>query len=124
MRAAGRIGRTVVLRLRFDDFSRAARSHTMPRATAHTRTILGTARRLLTAAMPLIERRGVTLVGIAVGNLDTGRFQQLELPFDAYSGADLDLALDAVKDRFGSAAVTRGTLVGRDQGLTVPLLPD
>jgi DNA polymerase-4 len=124
MRAAGRIGRTVVLRLRFDDFGRAARSHTMPRATAHTRTILGTARGLLAAAMPLIERRGITLVGIAVGNLDTGRFQQLELPFDAYSGGDLDLALDAVKDRFGSAAVTRGTLVGHDQGPTVPLLPD
>ena len=37
MRAAGRVGRTVVLRLRFDDFSRATRSHTLPHATAETR---------------------------------------------------------------------------------------
>src|SRR5207248_3792565 len=40
MRAAGRVGRTVVLRLRFDDFTRATRSHTMAQATAHTQTIL------------------------------------------------------------------------------------
>ena len=37
MRAARRVGRTVVLRLRFDDFSRATRSHTLPHATAETR---------------------------------------------------------------------------------------
>src|SRR6266542_28540 len=47
MRAAGRVGRTIVLRLRFDDFSRATRSHTLLHATAHTHTILATARGLL-----------------------------------------------------------------------------
>ena len=73
MRAAGRVGRTVVLRLRFDDFSRATRSHTLPRPTAHTQTILATARGLLAAAMPMIERRGVTLVGMAVANLENDR---------------------------------------------------
>jgi DNA polymerase-4 len=124
MRAADRVGRTVVLRLRFDDFGRAARSHTMPRATAHTTTVLGAARRLLAAAMPLIERRGVTLVGVAVGNLDGDAFEQLELPFDRYADGALDAALDAVRDRFGSASVTRGNLVGQDPGLTVPMLPD
>ena len=82
MRAAGRVGRTVVLRLRFDDFSRATRSHTLPRATAHTQTILATVRGLLAAAMPLIERRGLTLVGIAVANLDDDGAVQLALPFD------------------------------------------
>ena len=70
LRAAGRVGRTVVLRLRFDDFSRATRSHTLPLATSHTQTILGTVRWLLSSAMPLIERRGLTLVGVAVANLD------------------------------------------------------
>lgn len=124
MRGAGRLGRTVVLRLRFADFSRAARSHTLPRPTAHTRTILDTARGLLTAALPTIERRGVTLVGVAVGNLDGGRYQQLELPFDGYADGGLDGALDAVRARFGSAAVTRGVLLGRGEGLTVPMLPD
>ena len=34
LRAARRVCRTVVLRLRFDDFSRATRSHTLSEATA------------------------------------------------------------------------------------------
>jgi DNA polymerase-4 len=124
MRAAGRAGRTVVLRLRFDDFSRASRSHTLPMATAHTRTVLCAVRGLLRAAMPLIDQRGLTLVGIAVGNLDDDAAVQPTLPFDRYSDGQLDAALDAVRDRFGSKAVTRATLLGRDPGLTVPLLPD
>jgi DNA polymerase-4 len=124
MRAAGRVGRTVVLRLRFDDFSRATRSHTLPRATANTQTILDTARALLTTAMPMIEHRGLTLVGVAVGHLDNDRALQLALPFDRHDNGDLDAALDAVRDRFGSTAVTRAVLLGHDQGLSVPLLPD
>jgi DNA polymerase-4 len=124
MRTARRTGRTVTLRLRFDDFSRATRSHTLPRATAHTQTILDTARELATTAMPMIERQGLTLIGVAVGNLDDGKAVQLALPFDRQSGSDLDAALDAVRHRFGSSAVTRAALLGRDQGLSVPLLPD
>jgi len=124
MRAAGRTGRTVVLRLRFDDFSRVTRSHTLAQATAHTPTILATARGLLADAMPLIHQRGCTLVGIAVGNLDDHGTLQLALPFDRGCGGALDAALDGVRNRFGSAAVTRATLLGRDQGITVPLLPD
>jgi DNA polymerase IV len=124
MRAAGRVGRTVVLRLRFDDFSRATRSHTLPFATAETQTILATARGLLTTAMPMIERQGLTLVGVAVGNLDDDSAIQRTLPFDRHSSGALDAALDEVRDRFGSAAVTRAVLLGRDQGLSVPLLPD
>jgi DNA polymerase IV len=124
MRAAGRAGRTVVLRLRFDDFSRATRSHTLPRATAQTQTILVTAKGLLRTAMPIIERQGLTLVGVAVANFDDGGALQLTLPFDRHSQDALDAALDEVRERFGPAAVTRAVLLGRDQGLTVPLLPD
>jgi DNA polymerase IV len=124
MRAAGRVGRTVVLRLRFDDYSRATRSHTLSQATAETHTILATARGLLATGMPMIERQGLTLVGVAVGNLDDDDAVQLALPFDRHSGGALDAALDDVRDRFGSAAVTRAVLLGRDQGLSVPLLPD
>jgi DNA polymerase IV len=124
LRAARRVGRTVTLRLRFDDFSRATRSHTLVRATAHTQTILDTVRRLLVTAWPMIERRGITLVGVAVGNLEDSRYVQLALPFDAQSGTELDMTLDAVRERFGTSAVTRGNLLGRDQGLTMPMLPD
>jgi len=124
MRAAGRIGRTVVLRLRFDDFSRATRSHTLPFGTAHTQTVLATARGLLAVSMPMIERKGVTLVGVAVANLQNDVPAQLVLPFDRSSGSALDAALDEVRARFGPTAITRAVLLGRDQGLTMPLLPD
>jgi DNA polymerase IV len=124
MRKAGRTGRTVVLRLRFDDFSRATRSHTLPWPTSHTFTILDTARGLLAAAMPMIQGQGITLVGIAVANLDDSGAIQLTLPFDRQSGGALDAALDQVRGRFGNDAITRAVLLGRDQGLSVPLLPD
>jgi DNA polymerase-4 len=124
LRAGSRVGRTVVLRLRFGDFSRATRSHTLPQATAQTEAILATARGLLAAATPEVERRGLTLVGVAVSQLEDDRAVQLALPFDARSGLELDAALDEVRARFGSNAITRGVLLGRDQGLTVPLLPD
>jgi DNA polymerase-4 len=124
MRTAGRVGRTVVLRLRFDDFSRATRSHTLPSATAQTQTILATARGLLTSVTPMIQRQGLTLVGVAVANLEDDHAVQLALPFDCDAGDALDAALDEVRDRFGSTAITRAVLLGRDRGLTVPLLPD
>jgi DNA polymerase-4 len=124
MRTAGRVGRTVVLRLRFDDFTRATRSHTLLRATAHTETILATAQGLLATALPMIEDQGLTLVGIAIANLDDDSAIQLELPFDRHSGLALDAAVDDLRARFGSSAVTRAVLLGKDQGLTVPMLPD
>lgn len=124
MRKAGRVGRTVVLRLRFDDFSRATRSHTLPWATAETQAILATARGLLAGSVRMIERRGLTMVGIAVANLENDRPLQLGLPFDRYSGGALDAALDEVRQRFGTEAVTRAVLLGRGRGLEVPLLPD
>ena len=124
LRKAHRVCRTVVLRLRFDDFSRATRSLTMSRATAQTQPILDAARQLLGTAMPMIERRGVTMLGVSLGNLDDDGTIQLELPFDRRTAGALDATLDRVRDRFGSAAITRAVLLGRDQGLSVPLLPD
>jgi DNA polymerase IV len=123
MRAARRVGRTVVLRLRFDDFSRATRSFTLTHPTAETRTIIDTARALLATAMPLIERRGLTLVGVAVGNLQNDCPAQLVLPLDGRSGIELDLAVDEIRNRFGNNAVVRAVLLGRETGLTIPLLP-
>jgi DNA polymerase IV len=124
MRVADRIGRTVVLRLRFNDFSRATRSHTLAYPTSHTQVVLEAARDLLAASTPLIEQQGLTLVGITVSNLDTRRGAQLALPVDRYSSDALDAAVDEIRRRFGRKAITRAILVGRDEGLLVPLLPD
>jgi DNA polymerase IV len=124
LRAAHRLCRTVTIRLRFEDFSRATRSHTIWPATCQTRTILATARGLLAGATGLIERQGISLLGVAVGNLSDGRAIQLALPFDREVASALDTVLDDVRNRFGPDALTRAVLLGRDQGLSVPLLPD
>ncbi|OPX06991.1 DNA polymerase IV [Mycobacterium sp. AT1] len=137
MRKSDRTGRTVVLRLRFNDFSRVTRSHTLPQATASTEAILSAARDLVATAGPLIAERGLTLVGFAVSNIDRDGAQQLELELPFESSGDkrrttgtpehllaVDSAMDEVRRRFGSASVTRGVLVGRDPGLEMPMLPD
>jgi DNA polymerase-4 len=124
MRKADRVGRTVTLRLRFEDWSRVTRSHTLPRATADTKTILAAARGLLATTATMIRQRGCTLVGIAVANLDDDGYVQLTLPFRKSDRGTLDDALDDVRERFGTSAVTRAVLLGRDQGMTVPMLPD
>jgi DNA polymerase IV len=124
MRAADRVGRTVVLRLRFDDYTRATRSLTLRRPTAGTLEILTAARELLVESLPLLREKGVTLVGISVTNLADARMLQLVLPLDEVDRSALDAAVDAIRDRFGSRAITRGLLVGRDPGWEMPLLPD
>jgi DNA polymerase-4 len=124
MRRAGRVGRTVTLRLRFADFTRATRSHTLPQPTAETRTILGVARWLLATVRPIVDRRGLTLVGVAVSHLYADEPLQLPLPLDPYAGGALDAALDTVYDRFGSGAISRAVLLGRDTGIVMPMLPD
>ncbi|TMR28034.1 DNA polymerase IV [Actinomadura geliboluensis] len=122
LRKAGRVCRTVTLRLRFGDYARATRSHTLAQATADTPAILAAARGLLAAAAPLVESRGLTLIGVSLGNLHDDRAVQLALPFD--QAMAVDGAVDGVRERFGPSAITRAVLLNRDQGVQVPLLPD
>ena len=124
LRAAHRVARTVTLRLRFDDFSRATRSHSLPQASGETSTLLDVARTLLGEALPMIRERGITLIGLTFGSLSNDDAVQLALSFDGRDSAAIDATLDRVRDRFGSSAVTRGALLGRAEGLRVPLLPD
>ncbi|HET9666383.1 MAG TPA: DNA polymerase IV, partial [Desertimonas sp.] len=122
LRSAHRVGRTVMLRLRFDDFTRATRSHTLDHATDDTATILMIARGLLAASLSRIGRDGVTLVGLTIANLDDDTAVQLTLPF--HHRGPVDGVLDDVKDKFGSTSITRAVLLGRDQGIEMPRLPD
>ncbi len=124
LRRADRVGRTVVLRLRYGDFSRATRSHTLAEPTDETPVLLAALRRLLAAELDDLRRRGVTLLGIAVANLDEARAVKLSLPFGGTDRRALDAALDAVRDRFGATSVGPSVLVGRARGFEVPQLPD
>ena len=81
MERKGRAGRTVVLRLRFGDYTRATRSCTLACATAEAGAIAAAARGLLDAAMPLVQAQGITLVGLTVTNLERAvGDEQLALP--------------------------------------------
>ncbi|HEX5584085.1 DNA polymerase IV [Gaiella sp.] len=124
MRKAKRIGRTVVLRVRFDDFTRATRSHTLPQPTAETTRILAVARGLLASLDLVVRRRGLTLVGVAVANLDDDPPLQLPLPLDPWAGEALDAAVDEIRVRYGRDALRRAVLLHRPSGIEMPLLPD
>jgi DNA polymerase-4 len=121
LRKADRVARTVTLRLRFADFKRATRSHTLGEPTDRTDTVLAAARSLLEAARPLIEHRGITLVGVALTNVeDSGPGQ---LPLDDRT-ALLDSTLDELRDRYGNEVITRASLIDRDETPRLPMLPD
>jgi DNA polymerase IV len=121
LRKAGRVARTVVLRLRFSDFARATRSHTLREATDRTETVLVAARALLECAQATIEERGITLVGVALSNLEDAGSGQL--PLDDRT-ALLDSTLDELRERFGTEAITRAVLLDRDEHPRLPQLPD
>lgn len=127
LRRAHRVGRTLTLRLRFDNFSQATRSHTFDCATSETGALLTVARGLLAREESTLALRGLTLIGVAIGNLEDAHSEQLPLTLDgreSVSGATLDAALDDLRARFGSASVTRASLLSADPGVSVPLLPD
>lgn len=124
LRTGGRICGTVTLRMRFGDFTRATRSHTLPEPCDDTAPILATARWLLARARPLIEARGLTLIGVSLGNLTSAGVIQLPLPVGERPSHDLDTALDELRARYGSGSVTRASVLGRRVGEPVPILPD
>jgi DNA polymerase-4 len=122
LRDAGRVGRTVVLRLRFESFERSTRSHSVDQATNDTATILAIARGLLDASFDRIRREGITLLGLTISNLSDDKVVQLALPF--HQRGPVDGVLDDIRHRFGTSAMTRAVLLGKDEGIQVPLLPD
>jgi DNA polymerase-4 len=124
MRSAGRVGRTITLRLRFDDLSRSTRSRSLPDATAATAVIHATASAILDAAWPLIDERGISLLGLSVGNLADRDAVQLVLPFERCQAERLDTVLDDVRARLGRSALQRATTMRGDPGIQLPMLPD
>jgi DNA polymerase-4 len=124
LRDGDRVCRTVVLRLRFGDFTKATRSHTVGSATDRTAVLLAVAQGLLAAALPEIDDRGITLIGISLSQLRHSDDLQPELPIDWDEGARLDTVLDAVRDKFGAASVARAAQLGRDPGWSTPQLPE
>jgi DNA polymerase-4 len=124
LRDGDRVCRTVVLRLRYGDFAKATRSHTVRSPTDRTAVLLAVARALLAGSQPEIEERGITLIGVSLSQLGRADSIPPELPIDWDDGARLDVALDAVRTRFGAGSVARAAQLGRDPGWSTPLLPE
>jgi DNA polymerase-4 len=118
LRKAGRSARTVVLSVRFGDFSRITRSRTLPQASTSTAEFTHALRELLFGEWDQIQELGVTLIGISLANLDDGA--QLELGFDGPGANELDAMVDELNARFGKDAVQRGSRVGKHEGFAAP----
>lgn len=124
LRDGDRVCRTVVLRLRFGDFTKATRSRSLRAPTDRTAIVLTVARALLAAAQAEISARGITLIGISLSQLDRVGNVQPELPIDWGDDARLDSVLDTLRDRYGSTSVSRAAQLGRDPGWSSPILPE
>lgn len=117
LRAQGIRGRTVTLKIKFADFQQITRSQTLPQPISSTQTLFDVGCRLLRAE---VLRQPVRLIGLGLSGFDDAP-AQLALP-GVFRGAGeqdpaeedrrqrLDAALDAVRARFGKAAVQRGRL--------------
>jgi DNA polymerase-4 len=125
LRNSDQVCAAVSISIRFDDMKRATRSRRLSAATASTGTLLTAVRLLLDAARPLIEQRGITLLGVTLEDLSPDDALQLELPLssDPEEASALDAAVDELRRRFGSKAITRASLVDSDS-VEAPLLPD
>lgn len=123
LRAGDRVARTVVLKWRGHDRSIHTLSATFDHPTDETSTMLAESRRLLSDAWPEVERLGMSLLGFTAANLSTATTVQLGLDFSGRDTTRLDATVDAVRDRFGSTSLTRGSLVGHTP-LEMPVLPD
>ncbi len=129
LRAASKATRTVTVGVRFDDMSRATRSKTFEKPTDRTDLLLEAARDLLDAAADG-EMERLTLIGVSLGSLESDPAIQMTLPLAEPAGRDpeapeaLDRALDDLRDRYGSAAITRASLVDRPDSGPTPVLPE
>jgi DNA polymerase-4 len=124
LRDHDRTCRTVVLRLRFGDYTKATRSRSFRIPSDRTSVLLAVARGLLAASLPEIAARGITLIGVSVTQLGRADTIPPELPVDWEEDARLDTVLDTLRDRFGAGSVARAAQLGRDPGWSSPVLPE
>ena len=123
LRAKGRSGKTLSVRVRYPGPRSVSRSHTLPSPTSSTAALANLGTELVGRALDANEDDPVTLIGLSVSNLTTDQYLQLELQFDSgdvlHAGSfedlrrrSLDDSVDAVRDRFGKGLVRLGETGG------------
>jgi len=118
VRTAGKAGRVVTTKVRFDDFTTLTRRHTLPEPVADAARLYEAALKNLEAAE--VEGRKVRLIGVQVSGFPDGQATQTQL-FDGRQAPDdvrlrVARAEDAVKGKFGRDALRRGTSLERPAG--------
>ena len=116
LRRAQLTGRTVVLKLRFGDFSTITRSRTLPDATDLGRRIYDEVCEIYDAVANTSDRdMQIRLVGVRVEQLGEAGGQQA-LWDDNDDWSDVEDVMDAVSARFGRGSVTQASLLGNNRG--------
>ena len=115
LRAHHRFGKTVNLKLRFDDFSTITRSQTLEQPTQTTHDLWKQAEQLLKIAFKQ-HSRPVRLIGVGVSNLEhstqTSGIQQDMFFSERNARQDhLDEITDKIQSRFGDAGIKRATSI-------------
>ena len=115
LRAAGYVGRTVSLKVRFADFSTITRSRTLTHSTDVGKEIYDTVRGLYESLG--LQRVRIRLVGVRMEGLADaqGAPQQLLLGEPEHGRREAEVAVDALRARYGSAAVRPARLVDPDR---------
>lgn len=117
LRRGGFEGRTVAVKIRFDDFSTLSRSLTLPEPTDVGARIAAAARELYEG----IERRDpVRLIGVRVEKLSQKGGGMLGLWDDDAEWRALDDAMDDVSEKFGNGLITRAAFLGRTNRYAAP----
>lgn len=109
LRAEGLKGRTITIKMKFEDFSEISRSQTVGHATHITKIISDCAIALLNEN-PL--KKKVRLIGVAVSNLDVGgeeaQMSLFEDPGKTDKNQKVDEAMDAIRSKFGGKVIRKG----------------
>ncbi|WP_411699790.1 DNA polymerase IV [Conyzicola sp.] len=114
LRGGGAVGRTVVLKLRFGDFTTITRSRTLSESTDLGRRIYDEVSEIY--AQTGKQHARVRLVGVRVEQLSEGGGGQMSLWDDDDSWRDAEDVMDAVSARFGRGSVTQASLLGNKRG--------
>jgi DNA polymerase-4 len=128
LRHKRRAGRTLSVRVRFNDMQAVSRSTTLAAAVNSTDALFAVTMELVDRAVAeASEGRGLSLIGLSVSKLVVAPHLQLELPLATDVSADtrrsgstlalgrslLDSAVDDVRDKFGKEAVVAGSTMTR-----------
>jgi DNA polymerase-4 len=123
VRAAEMVGKTVVLKVRFADFTTITRSRTLPEPTDVARVVYATAQRLYQGLH--LERARIRLVGVRVEGLVDAASGHHQLSWDEREQGwrEAERAMDRASARFGSGSVRPASLVEPSMRGEAPVTP-